>query len=78
MKKYFYLLVLALMPICFVGCGSDDDNDDATGVAGIETLYGTWQQTHGVALKMVHFITTTTLVARRPNIYVLPQMVLVT
>ena len=39
------------MPICFVGCGSDDDNDDATGVAGIETLYGTWQQTHGVAFE---------------------------
>jgi len=49
MKKFFYLFLLALMPICFVACGSDDD--EPTGVAGIETLYGTWQQTHGVAFE---------------------------
>lgn len=49
MKKYFYLLMLAIMPMCFVACGSDDD--EPTGVAGVETLYGTWQQTHGVAFE---------------------------
>ena len=49
MKKYFYLLMLAMMPMCFVACGSDDD--EPTGVAGVETLYGTWQQTHGVAFE---------------------------
>ncbi len=48
MKKYFYLFLLALMPMSFVACSSDDD---ATGVAGVETLYGTWQQTHGVAFE---------------------------
>ena len=48
MKKYFYLLMLAMMPMCFITCGSDDE---PTGVAGIETLYGTWQQTHGVAFE---------------------------
>lgn len=35
--------------MCFIACGSDDD--EPTGVAGIETLYGTWQQTHGVAFE---------------------------
>ncbi|MBQ8711720.1 MAG: hypothetical protein IJ551_02675 [Prevotella sp.] len=49
MKKYFYLLMLAMMPMCFAACGSDDD--EPTGVAGVETLYGTWQQTHGVAFE---------------------------
>ena len=49
MKKYFYLLMLAMMPMCFVACGSDDD--EPTGVAGVETLYGTWQQTNGVAFE---------------------------
>ena len=49
MKKFFYLMILALMPMCFVACGSDDD--EPTGVAGVETLYGTWQQTHGVAFE---------------------------
>ena len=48
MKKYFYLLMLAMMPMFFVACSSDDE---PTGVAGIETLYGTWQQTHGVAFE---------------------------
>jgi hypothetical protein len=48
-KKYFYLLMLAMIPICFVACGSDDD--EPTGVEGVETLYGTWQQTHGVAFE---------------------------
>ena len=49
MKKFFYLMILALMPMCFAACGSDDD--EPTGVAGVETLYGTWQQTHGVAFE---------------------------
>ena len=49
MKKYFYLLMLAMMPMCFIACGSDDD--EPTGVAGAETLYGTWQQIHGVAFE---------------------------
>lgn len=39
MKKYFYLLMLAMMPICFVACGSNDD--EPTDVAGVETIYGT-------------------------------------
>ncbi len=49
MKKFFYLMILALMPMCFVACGSDDD--EPTGVAGVETLYGTWQQTNGKAFE---------------------------
>lgn len=49
MKKCFYLLMLAMMPMCFFACNNDDD--EPTGVAGIESLYGTWQQTHGVAFE---------------------------
>ena len=49
MKKYFYFLMLAMMPMCFIACGSDDD--EPSGVADVETLYGTWQQTHGVAFE---------------------------
>ena len=26
MKKFFYLMILALVPMCFVACGSDDDD----------------------------------------------------
>ncbi|MBR1546660.1 MAG: hypothetical protein IJ633_07715 [Prevotella sp.] len=48
MKKYFYLLMLALMPMCFTACGGDDE---ASGVASVTTLYGTWQATHGVAME---------------------------
>lgn len=33
MRKQFYLFLLALMPMCFIACGSDDD--EPTGVAGI-------------------------------------------
>ena len=56
-KKNYLLSLLATMMVAmlslgFTSCGSDDDDDDnATGVAGIETLYGTWQQTHGVAFE---------------------------
>lgn len=49
MKKFFYFMFLAIMPMCFAACGSD--NDEPTGVAGKETLYGTWQQIHGVAFE---------------------------
>ena len=48
MKKFFYLLVLALMPMCFTACGGDDE---ASGVSGVTTLYGTWRATHGVAME---------------------------
>lgn len=41
-------MIVALVPMCFTACGGDDDAD-ATGVAGVETLYGVWQQTHRVA-----------------------------
>ena len=41
MKKFFYLMILALMPMCFVACGSDDDEPSSNGVdAAIE---GTWR-----------------------------------
>lgn len=49
MKKYFYLLLLAMMPMCFSACSSDDD--EPVGVADVETLYGTWQQTRGAAFE---------------------------
>lgn len=41
-------MMVALVPMCYTACGSDDD-DDATGVAGVESFYGVWQQTHGAA-----------------------------
>lgn len=41
-------MVLALMPMCFAACGGDDE---ASGVAGVTTLYGTWKATHGVAME---------------------------
>lgn len=47
MKKFFYLMLLAIMPMCFTACSSDDD--EPTGVAGIEALYGSWQYTGGYA-----------------------------
>ena len=39
MKKYFYLLILALMPLCFTSCGSDDN--DASGSRDSQVV-GTW------------------------------------
>lgn len=39
MKKIFYLLVLALMPMCFTACGGDDDSSGA----GSNDIVGTWQ-----------------------------------
>ncbi|MBQ9678387.1 MAG: hypothetical protein IJV44_09665 [Prevotella sp.] len=47
MRKYFYLFVLALMPMCFAACGGDDE---ASGVASVTTLYGTWKATNHVAV----------------------------
>lgn len=39
MKKFFYLMLLAMMPMCFAACGSDDA--DSGGIdASIE---GTWR-----------------------------------
>lgn len=38
MKKYFYLLMLAFIPMYFIACGSDDDSNSAT-----STLVGTWK-----------------------------------
>lgn len=49
MKKLLYLMLLAFVPMCFTACG--DDDDDATGVAGVESLYGTWQQASGYAIE---------------------------
>ena len=48
MKKLFYLMVLALMPMFFTACSSDDEPTD---VGSVETLYGTWQQTSGYAIE---------------------------
>lgn len=41
-------MALALMPLCLAACS---DDDDATGVGDVETLYGTWQQTSGYAIE---------------------------
>lgn len=51
MKKYFYLFVLAFMPMCFIACGGDDSDGGGPGVASVTTLYGTWKATHGVAME---------------------------
>ena len=51
MKKIFYLLLLALMPMCFTACGGDDNDGGGSGVASVTTLYGTWKATHGVAME---------------------------
>lgn len=40
MKKFFYLMLLAMMPMCFAACGSDDDDAESGGLdASVE---GTW------------------------------------
>ena len=49
MKKLFYLMVLALMPMFLTACS--DDDDEPTGVENAESLYGTWQQTNGYAFE---------------------------
>ncbi len=45
MKKIIYLLVLALMPMCFTACGGDDDSNsgstnDSKGIVGL------WEMIH--------------------------------
>ena len=47
MKKILYLLVLVLMPMCFVACG-DDDDDGGSGSGGRHDsrLVGTWCAQH--------------------------------
>lgn len=40
MKKFFYLMFLAIMPMCFTACGGDDDADNGGIDASIE---GTWR-----------------------------------
>jgi len=39
MKKFFYFMVLALVPLCFTACGSDDDNSNPS-IVGSWALYG--------------------------------------
>lgn len=41
MKKYFNLMLLAIMPICFAACGSDDDNGGSSGLSA-SNLIGDW------------------------------------
>ena len=41
MKKILYLLLLALMPMCFTACGGDGDGD---GSNLDSRLYGVWYQ----------------------------------
>lgn len=40
MKKFFYLMLLAMMPMCFAACSSDDDADSGALDASTE---GTWR-----------------------------------
>jgi hypothetical protein len=40
MKKYFYLMVLALVSMCFTACGDDNDVDNGGGVSS--SLDGIW------------------------------------
>ena len=58
MKKYFYLFVLAFMPMCFIACGGDDSDskNDGGGFSGnpidlveegdinLSYLHGTWDR----------------------------------
>ena len=41
MKQFLYLLVLALMPMCFTACGGDDDSGSSG--PGSNDIVGTWQ-----------------------------------
>jgi len=58
MKKYFYLFVLAFLPMCFIACGGDDSDskNDGGGFSGnpidlveegdinLSYLHGTWDR----------------------------------
>lgn len=48
MKKFFYLMILALVPMCFVACGSDDDD---SGINAI--IEGNWRVQ---SVKWSHYI----------------------
>ena len=41
MKKLMFLMVMALMPMVFASCGSDDDND-----AQSDRIVGVWKETY--------------------------------
>lgn len=41
MKKYFYFLVLAFMPMCFIACGGDDGDSGSKGIDA--TIEGNWR-----------------------------------
>lgn len=34
MKKFFYLMMMALVPLCFTACSSDDDDEEENGGSG--------------------------------------------
>jgi len=41
MKKFFYLIVLAIVPMCFTSCGGDDDANSNSGNVS-SSLEGVW------------------------------------
>lgn len=42
MKKLVYLLIVAMMPMCFAACGGDDDNNGGSHEGHDSRLVGTW------------------------------------
>ena len=44
MKKFFYLLVLAFMPMCFTACGGDDDESSSGSSSQKSLLIGSWER----------------------------------
>lgn len=41
MKKFFYLVLLAIVPMCFIACGGDDDSNSNSGNVS-SSLEGVW------------------------------------
>ena len=41
MKKFFYLVLLAIVPMCFISCGGDDDTNSNSGNIS-SSLEGIW------------------------------------
>lgn len=41
MKKFFYLMLVALVPMCFTACGGDDDDVDNGGINS--SIEGIWR-----------------------------------
>lgn len=41
MKKYFYLMLLVMIPMCFAACGSDDDNSGSS--VSDAVIEGNWR-----------------------------------